>query len=233
MARNCTGAPLPFDAVATDRSTRTPAYVAAAGAITVALTVVLARRPPSSLERAVARAIFDLPGWFTPVLELVMQVGSRPAIIVVALIALAVGRHVLPAAVVGASGVAAWYLSDVLQGIVGRERPTTASLGRTVRATVENGAFPSTHTSIAAALAAAAILNVSVPLLARIASRALLRKRLPWVLALACIAAALLTAVARVHLGVHWPLDVIGGAGLGAACAGTITAAANALGSRR
>ena len=44
------------------------------------------------------------------------------------------------------------------------------------------------------------------------------------------LAVAALTALARMHLGVHWALDVIGGAGIGAVAASAAAATLGAWG---
>jgi membrane-associated phospholipid phosphatase len=73
-----------------------------------------------------------------------------------------------------------------------------------VREHIDGFAFPSGHTTMAAALAAG--LHPTVPPRWR---------WLPWTL-------VVLVGAGRLHVGVHWPLDVLGGIALGIAIGATI-----------
>lgn len=153
-----------------------------------------------------ARALHDLPTWSTTLLRWVMQVGTRGAIIVAVAALVVVGRR-HAALVVGVSGTAAWFLARLLKEIVDRPRPSVSSLARPLREVVEGPGFPSTHAAVAFAVAIALVLAMPMPR----------------IVAASIFALAVLTAVARVHLGVHWPLDVIGGGGVGLAMAGFVS----------
>ena len=151
------------------------------------------------MERQFARWVYDLPDWTTPVFEAVMQAGTRAAIVVVTVVALVAGRRRL-ALRLALAGASAWLVAWVLKRVFDRARPTLATLDRVPRDVADGFAFPSTHAAIAAALA-------TVVVLSGVGGRAI---------AAVAVAGAVLTAVARVHLGVHWPLDVLGGAAIGA-----------------
>jgi undecaprenyl-diphosphatase len=93
--------------------------------------------------------------------------------------------------------LAADGLSYVLRQWIGRDRPPLVyPVPRPLVHLPHSGAFPSGHTS--AAFAAATVIAW--------ASRRL---------AAPAYALAALVAWSRVYVGVHWPLDVIGGAALG------------------
>jgi membrane-associated phospholipid phosphatase len=146
-------------------------------------------------------------------LEVVMQLGTLPAAIVVtALVAGAIlpGRPLLVVSI--AIGVfAAWRLDDVAKEIIERPRPEATLPTATVRDEAGGFGFPSGHTTLAFALAAA--LHPILPPKVR---------WIPWALATA-------VGVARMYVGVHWPMDVVGGAALGIA----IGSAASAIGTTR
>lgn len=163
-------------------------------------TVLLVRTPPPAWERAVARAVYELPSVLTGVLEVVMQAGSRGAIAVVAVVLVVLRRVRVAVAVLGGCWLA-WLAAIVAKDLVDRARPTSALLERQVREVVEGSGYPSSHAAISAALVTAMVLGLRL-------------RPLP---AAVVVAVAVLTAVARVHLGVHWPLDVLGGAALGVA----------------
>lgn len=102
--------------------------------------------------------------------------------------------------------VSSYGLSTVIKRLVGRPRPTELLSGVTSRELYisHSAGFPSGHTTITSALALTLL--------------PLIPAKWRW-LTLVWI---LLVGISRIYLGVHAPLDVIGGFGLGLACAGFI-----------
>ncbi len=148
-------------------------------------------------ELDVFRAVNDLPAALFPVLWPVMQFGAVLVVPAAALAAAAFRRFRLAGEVL-AAGVAAWLLAKVVKGIVFRERPGAILDEVHLRAAGAAGrGFVSGHAAIAFALAV--LVSPHLPRRWR---------WVPW-------AVALVVAFARVYVGSHFPLDVVGGAGLG------------------
>jgi undecaprenyl-diphosphatase len=156
-----------------------------------------------SAELAVDRWVYDLPTWSSGLWRAVMQCGSRAAIPVV-LVVLLVQRRWRAAVVAGPVVLLAWGLGQAGKRLIGRGRPTAALLHRPMRDVVDGNGYPSTHTVVAVGLAVALIATVPMP-------RA-------WRAVLLALGAG--TAIARVHLTAHLPLDVVGGAALAVAVVG-------------
>jgi undecaprenyl-diphosphatase len=155
------------------------------------------------LERDAFRALNDRAVPYWPV-WLLMQLGSVVAIYACALVALAFRRYRLTAAVLLA-GTAAWWLAKGVKALFDRPRPAGLLDGVHLRhAPTEGLGFPSGHAAVAAALAAAAW---------------------PWLGRTGRILAVILVVVvgtARIYVGAHLPVDVIGGAALGVAIAAVV-----------
>jgi undecaprenyl-diphosphatase len=154
-------------------------------------------------ELAVDRWVYDLPTWSTGLWRAVMQCGSKAAIPAV-LAVLLVLRRWRAALMAGPVVLLAWGLGQAGKRLIGRGRPTTALLHRPMRDVVEGNGYPSTHTVVAVGLAVALI--ATVPMSRR------------WQAVLLALGAG--TAIARVHITAHLPLDVVGGAALGVAVVG-------------
>jgi membrane-associated phospholipid phosphatase len=172
-------------------------------AVVAALSLTVSGDPAGGWEQAVVErsaAVTDVVG--LPARG-VMQLGNVEAVVPVALVAWwVVARWQVPVAVVTA-GVVAWAVTNRLKEWVERPRPDE-SLWRESPGT---WGYPSGHTSTAFALAI--VVAVLVP------------PRWRWV----PLAAATIVAVTRMHVGVHYPLDLVGGALIGTA-AGLLAIAA-------
>jgi membrane-associated phospholipid phosphatase len=150
-------------------------------------------------EASVFRAVNDLPSWLYPSAWPIMQLGNglAPA---VAAIAVLPWRRFRLALGLAFSGLAVYLLDKVVKAAVPRGRPSQLLNGVHVHGGLATGeGFPSGHAAVAFALATIAWLWFG--------------PRIRWVF----LALALLVAVARVFVGAHLPLDVVGGAGLGTA----------------
>ena len=169
-----------------------------AGVLLVLTGVLADQRTPRSLERSIGQWVYDWPDWLETPFELIQQTGTLLAIVLVAAGLVVTGRY-RAAGAAFVAGAGAWLASSGLKEIVERPRPRLASLGRVPREVADGFSWPSSHAAIAAALATVLLLTIA-------------RGRLGRGLV---IAAAVLVAVARVYLGAHWGLDVLGGAALG------------------
>jgi undecaprenyl-diphosphatase len=148
-------------------------------------------------EGRIVEAVNDWPRWIGVPLEQSMGFGTLLAgLLLTAAVAVVTLRPRATAAVLLAS-LAAWRLDNVVKDVIERPRPASVLRGDvTVRAEADGFGFPSGHTTMAFALAA-----VLHPLLPG-------RWRwVPWGLAA--------VGVARMYVGVHFPMDVLGGAALG------------------
>ncbi len=180
-------------------SGRRGAALRVGGALGVlAVTTAIARtRGVDQVERRVFRSLNDLPHALHPPVYVVMQAGSLAAVYVAAAAAHRLGRGRL-AWTIAAGGTGVWGAAKVVKRWVGRGRPADHVDDVRVRGDEEGGlGFPSGHTAVAFCLATLAAPDLPPRL-----------RPLVW-------AAAGTVGAARVYVGAHLPLDVVGGAALG------------------
>lgn len=158
-------------------------------------------------ERGIFHAINGLPPWLEPPMQGLQLLGVLLVGPAVAIVALAVSR---PRLAVAALAVTVLKLGSerAVKLVVERQRPAVSTPDAIARGVSVRGlAFVSGHAVLTAALAGV----VSPYLRGR-------WKGVPW-------AVVVMVCVARVYLGAHNPLDVVGGVGLGLAIAGALNLA--------
>ncbi|WP_409072902.1 lysylphosphatidylglycerol synthase domain-containing protein [Micromonospora chalcea] len=134
-----------------------------------------------------------LPAGLTPVLVLVMQLGSYPAVFVAAAAAV-IARRIGAAWTLLLAGNLAYWLATAVKAAVARQRPAALFTDVVLRETITGRlGYPSGHVAVATALALVAA-RAGGPRWRRAA----------WVV-------IGLVAVARIHVGAHLPIDVAGG----------------------
>jgi len=173
-------------------------------AVFAGCAVVAADGRVGRAERAVFHAINGLPGWLYRPMLVAQYLGVLGVPLVVAVGALAFRRWRLAAALVLVVPLKL-AAEKVPKLLVERERPGTTVPDAILRGVPHNGlSFVSGHAIITFAVAG---------LLALVLPRR-------WAIVAFVLAAA--NAVARVYLGAHNPLDVVGGAAVGLAIAAVL-----------
>jgi glycosyltransferase 2 family protein len=151
----------------------------------------------SDLESDAFYVVNGAPAWLYAPIWPVMQLGNIFAVAIVAGIAV-VTRRVRMALDVAVAGALAWLLANQVKAAVGRGRPEDLLDDVTLRGAPASGlGFVSGHAAVAAAVAAALTPYLSFP----------------WKVTMWTIVA--IVAFARIYVGAHFPLDVIGGAAMG------------------
>jgi osmoprotectant transport system substrate-binding protein len=161
-----------------------------------------------SVERRVFLSVNGWPDWLYPPMFVFQQAGN---LIVVLLIVLLVGSLLRSWRVLvgGAVAVAAKLaLEPVVKSIVERERPgTTIGPAAVLRGRVPAHGLSFVSGHVVLTVAMATVLGPHLPRRWR---------PVPWVV-------VVLNAVARVYVGAHNPLDVLGGVGLGLLIGGAVS----------
>jgi len=158
--------------------------------------VAAATGGPYQCELAVFRSVNDLPDAIHPPVWAVMQVGALGAGPVLGAVAWQAGYRDLATRMV-AGATASWALAKLVKRVVRRGRPAGLVPGTHVRGKEATGlGYLSGHSAVAVALMTA------------MTSAAPHRRRLFGT-------AAAGVGLARMYVGAHLPLDVVGGAGLG------------------
>ena len=153
----------------------------------------------TALETQVFRGVNELPDALYRTIWPLMQYGTFITIPVLALVAFLFHRRGLALAL-ALAGVSVYLLALVVKQIVSRGRPGELLTGVEQREVFgeDSLGFPSGHAAVAAAL--------SVVVAAHLSKR--------WTIAALVLGTVVL--IGRLYVGAHLPLDVIGGAALGA-----------------
>ena len=164
----------------------------------------LARRPLSKIETRVFRRVNELPEDAYRAIWVPMQYGTFGTVPAAAVLALVRRRPRLALAIVG-GGTAAWLGAKAVKPIVDRGRPATVLEGVALRGAEEGDrGIPSGHAAVSAVLTV-----VAWPYLSG-----------GWRVSLAALSG--FVPFARMYVGAHLPLDVIGGSALGLAIGSAI-----------
>lgn len=178
------------------------ATVAAAGTVLLAVTWLAADAGTvPAWEVDVFDAVNGLPDILRWPLWPIMQLGTFPMWLVGGAGVYALTRRARPALATASAVVLGWLVARIVKETVDRGRPVDVLDQVDLRQTNPDGyGYVSGHTSVAFALATA--LTFVLP------------GRWRWVpLPLAAV-----VGIARLFFGVHLPLDVLGGVGVGLAC---------------
>lgn len=173
------------------------------GAVVLAVSSVIAQGPLTDLEERIFRAVNGLPEWLLPVIWPLMQYGTFITTPLLAAVAFGFRRWRLGLATLTA-GVGVYVVARFTKAVVERARPegllddvnAHESFGR------ESLGFPSGHAAVASALTFVAF--------------AYLPRR--WAIVASIVAAVVM--LGRIYVGAHLPLDLVGGAALGAIAGG-------------
>jgi membrane-associated phospholipid phosphatase len=187
----------------------TAGLLAGLGAVLFAVSGLLLKTGAVSWDVSLFRVLNEVPAALasvlTPLSRLFLPAGIIAVVTLIVIYVVARNRNVLPVAAGAVAAATAWVLSHVAKAIADRPRPYEVVVGAVLRQQPAHGtSFPSTHTAVTLAVVIAL-----VPFL-------------PQALAAVAIAYAVLMGWSRVYLGVHYPLDVLGGAGIGMAVGGVI-----------
>lgn len=159
--------------------------------------ILASRSKISGVEEDAFHAINRMPSHPAPAIKVVMQLGTFGTVPAVSALALANKQREL-AARIALAGTAAWLGSKAIKRMVGRGRPAALhSVGEMRGSHGGDFGWISGHTAVATTMAV-----VAMPHLPRWAKPLLLP-----------LAAAV--GFARIYVGAHEPLDVVGGAGFG------------------
>jgi membrane-associated phospholipid phosphatase len=189
----------PSRSEAVERVPRDLVWVAVGLVVLVLSALPVDEHSLSGAERSVFDAVNSSPGIpFAPV-WLLMQAGNVAAVVVAALGALVARRPRLAVGLV-LGGALAYAGAKLVKQFITRGRPSALTDDVEFHGAVAEGlGFVSGHAAVAVALAV-----VAFPYPGR---------RARWV----AVGLAAFVCVARVYVGAHLPLDVVGGAGLGLA----------------
>jgi membrane-associated phospholipid phosphatase len=196
--------------------TRTAGLLAGLGAVLFGVSALLLKAGAVSWDVSLFRTLNEVPAAVASVLTPWSHLFLPLGIIIFAALAIVYvvvrNRSVLPVVTGAVAAGAAWLLAHVAKAIADRPRPYQVMADAVLRQPPAHGtSFPSSHTAVTLAVAIAL-----VPFLAR-------------PLAAVGIGYAILVGWSRVYLGVHYPLDIWGGAGIGMAAAGATLLALGTL----
>jgi undecaprenyl-diphosphatase len=171
-------------------------FAIAAAVLAASWAFAATGRVPAA-EVSVFRAINELPGAIYPIIVVPMQLGSLAAVPIVAVLA-ALARRWWLATALGAAGLVAYSSARVAKILVDRGRPIDELQHVVVHGPrAFGGGFPSGHAAVSTALVLAAI------------------PYLTWRWRYALLALPVVVGFARIYVGAHLPLDVVGGLAIG------------------
>jgi undecaprenyl-diphosphatase len=169
------------------------------GALVLLVTALIARQGVPGWEESIFRWVYASPDWLERVLWLPMQLGSAWAPLLAAVFIWVLVREWRPALGCLVVGLGAWWAAKGVKAVVDRGRPGSVLAHVQARqdTPLDGLGYVSGHVTVAFA-----VVTVLAPYLTR-------RARLVG------YGLGVVVAVARVQVGAHLPLDVIGGAAFG------------------
>ena len=171
----------------------------------VATWVIAAPGTVPGWEQDMFAALNGLPGWLFPLVWAPMQLGSVAGALFVAVVLFGTRRRIA-ATTLASAALSGWLVARAVKEIVARERPLAVGLDTVIRGVDSSGfGFISGHTTVAFAVATVIWVFFG-------------RRR-----GSVAYAVAAVVGFARIYVGAHLPLDVIGGAAAGTLVAGTVT----------
>ncbi len=190
--------------------------LAGLGVVLFGASALLVKTGATSWDARLFRILNQVPpaaaSVITPLSHLFLPAGIIAVVLLTVVYVVATNRSVLPVAAAAVAAGAAWVLAHVAKAIADRPRPYKVMADAVLRQHPAHGtSFPSSHTAVTLAVVIAL-----VPFLVR-------------PLAAAAIGYAVLVGWSRVYLGVHYPLDVLAGAGIGIAVGGVVLLALKTL----